>query len=619
MEKELIVLNVFWAAFIVLGLTGYSVYSNWDSTPKSPEITDVYSPSLTGMAITGRAILTPTAITNCSNESITAVWDSIFKETSDKINITAGVISGRCAITAYKIKNKELYYLILGSSETISQNDLVITAYHVNATPTYQYSEPVLISSLFSINMTARAITTSEAATSEFSNSFKATPSAWQTSVQEGSIVYSYNETSDSRTNTGMINANSSINTFIFSSLSSQSTNCTSNWTEIRNACTTDETLLAWYNDTNQCANATTPSNRTINCDYDNNKIIGNASSPDYNNLDLQIYINNSIANLSQIFANNQTVEFKEGNITRVTFNHDFATPLDLKNILIKKQPASSTIGYLIVNGINNSKTIAIDRLNSTSAAICVKEAEITAISSVSDECGEADEELVDCPGNHAGITCEVSGNNFIVSGLEHSAVEEYSQIQQDMIICNPNWNCSNWSSCTSNQQTRICTDINSCNVGTGKPSELQTCISCVPNWTCTSWKPTTCPKNKTQTKICLDKNNCGIIAGKPSESQPCEYKSSPLLFVIILLILLLIVGGIAIYFLYFNKKTKENVIIQKPEPRALPPPIMQPVIPQQYSRPPQPLSPVNAMPLPQEAVQDIPAQTQNQDTQKLL
>ena len=62
---------------------------------------------------------------------------------------------------------------------------------------------------------------------------------------------------------------------------------------------------------------------------------------------------------------------------------------------------------------------------------------------------------------------------------------------------CEPNWKCSDWSTCSSlNSQTRTCTDQNSCGVTTGKPSESQSCTysaptTTTPNTTTTTTTPT--------------------------------------------------------------------------------------------------------------------------------
>ncbi len=41
---------------------------------------------------------------------------------------------------------------------------------------------------------------------------------------------------------------------------------------------------------------------------------------------------------------------------------------------------------------------------------------------------------------------------------------------------CIPNWVCTEWSICSSGQQSRTCADSNSCGVTSGKPSETQSC-----------------------------------------------------------------------------------------------------------------------------------------------
>lgn len=86
--------------------------------------------------------------------------------------------------------------------------------------------------------------------------------------------------------------------------------------------------------------------------------------------------------------------------------------------------------------------------------------------------------------------------------------------------ICTSIWQCTSWGSCTNSQQTRICTDQNSCGVTTNKPIELQSCTPvCSPNWQIGSWS--TCTNNQ-QTRTVTDLNNCGITTNKPATSQSC-------------------------------------------------------------------------------------------------
>ncbi|MEM7820370.1 MAG: hypothetical protein QW227_00290 [Candidatus Aenigmatarchaeota archaeon] len=49
---------------------------------------------------------------------------------------------------------------------------------------------------------------------------------------------------------------------------------------------------------------------------------------------------------------------------------------------------------------------------------------------------------------------------------------------------CTPNWQCSNWTTCVNNIQTRTCYDAAACNTTEGKPAESQSCIMEVMHYT---------------------------------------------------------------------------------------------------------------------------------------
>ncbi len=53
--------------------------------------------------------------------------------------------------------------------------------------------------------------------------------------------------------------------------------------------------------------------------------------------------------------------------------------------------------------------------------------------------------------------------------------------------VCTPSWICGSWSTCANGQQTRTCSDENSCGVTTNKPAVIQTCSSTQPSITVTS------------------------------------------------------------------------------------------------------------------------------------
>jgi hypothetical protein len=41
---------------------------------------------------------------------------------------------------------------------------------------------------------------------------------------------------------------------------------------------------------------------------------------------------------------------------------------------------------------------------------------------------------------------------------------------------CDEDWNCTSWSSCINYQQTRTCTDLNTCNTTSDKPTTTRSC-----------------------------------------------------------------------------------------------------------------------------------------------
>ncbi len=52
------------------------------------------------------------------------------------------------------------------------------------------------------------------------------------------------------------------------------------------------------------------------------------------------------------------------------------------------------------------------------------------------------------------------------------------TQTTQTQSSCSENWSCSDWSVCSSDQQTRTCTDSNDCGTTKSKPTEVQSCQS---------------------------------------------------------------------------------------------------------------------------------------------
>jgi len=140
---------------------------------------------------------------------------------------------------------------------------------------------------------------------------------------------------------------------------------------------------------------------------------------------------------------------------------------------------------------------------------------------------------------------------------------------------CVPSWFCSNWTLCENDNQIRECFDNNSCNTTSAKPSEFQSCtvtsdIVCNPIWECSDWSPEVCPEDEERTRVCSDKNNCYVISGKPDEKEVCifyEQESNSGIIIIVIILLIILAGGAWLYYTRFvkPKKYKENPVQQNP------------------------------------------------------
>jgi hypothetical protein len=505
--------------------------------------------------ITGNVIYNPTIPTSCSDANIKAIWDSIFNETSTGIIIASNTtLSGKCEgyMAAKNFSNK--LYLLAGqdtyfTNATTGQifNVIEITSLHGNFTAnfisttiqnisqnTINWSNKMTLMNFafFITSALSRSpsINNASEASSEFTNLFKPeNTSNWYYSGLLDSFVF--NSSSNNLIGfTGQVSKNSYFDFFGYYNHTYPS--CTPNWTAINTSCGTNEIFTIWYNDTKSCNSQTGRLNNiTIGCDYNLNGVIGNFTSLTQSNTNISIYINSELANISKIFNTTLPVEFREGNITRIKFDYNFLTPLNMMNITIRKEPSSATLGYLIINGISSNKTVKVDKLNSSNK-VCIKDAEISSISNISSSCDEDDEYLISCPGNSSGFACNISDNLFIVTGLQHSAVKEFIPTSN----CTTNWNCSSWGNCINGTQTKTCIDQNSCNTTLNRPNLTQSCVitpTCTTNWNCTQWQPSDCPKNETQTRTCSDTNHCNSSIKTETNSCNYEEKTSLLPFII--------------------------------------------------------------------------------------
>ena len=88
------------------------------------------------------------------------------------------------------------------------------------------------------------------------------------------------------------------------------------------------------------------------------------------------------------------------------------------------------------------------------------------------------------------GLILIYGGFKLLVSGITGNVVNEPIIDNHQIQVCNPNWQCSSWSEClSSGTKTRVCDDLNNCNILNGKPIESQ---SCTPLIVSKSWHKVT-------------------------------------------------------------------------------------------------------------------------------
>lgn len=92
-----------------------------------------------------------------------------------------------------------------------------------------------------------------------------------------------------------------------------------------------------------------------------------------------------------------------------------------------------------------------------------------------------------------------------------------------DPAACVPNWNCSDWGSCSvQGLRTRICIDYNQCPVGSGQPETSESCVPsliCQPTFVCGDWSACV---NRVQSRSCTDTSSCGQHAPNSFTRQSC-------------------------------------------------------------------------------------------------
>ena len=212
-------------------------------------------------------------------------------------------------------------------------------------------------------------------------------------------------------------------------------------------------------------------------------------------------------------------VNITNGSSLLVEFNWTFnkSNLLNLNNITINKSTNGS--GAISIRGVNLrrsglKKSAYLDKFNSTTNSICIKDSDDISYGDISSNCNGDAETLVVCNNvSNEGYTCFDLGDRYKVTGLNNSAVKElcvdkdgdgygtgcskgsdcndnsYSSSNNcdtgggddngegsgggsgggggggggsgAFFVCNKDWICSKWSSCDNGKEVRKCDFIN--------------------------------------------------------------------------------------------------------------------------------------------------------------
>jgi len=127
----------------------------------------------------------------------------------------------------------------------------------------------------------------------------------------------------------------------------------------------------------------------------------------------------------SEVVGEQDVVVTAQGGLV-LEFTHDFAEPLELTKVQVKKQVETKRQG-IVVSGLDMEKTIYIDKLKEE-GSLCIKDSEISDLSEISRGCTGVNEFYFgNCDsGETIGrYTCTVENGKYKVAGLRHSGAAE--------------------------------------------------------------------------------------------------------------------------------------------------------------------------------------------------
>jgi len=165
----------------------------------------------------------------------------------------------------------------------------------------------------------------------------------------------------------------------------------------------------------------------------DSNDVVNGDSSSIRSNLDgLKVRINGS-DNLASSFSGDVFIQILNNSIPLIEFDIDLSSQkIDLAELTVIDDSNISR-GAILVHNLtipsSATKTVYLSRTNSGLNGICIRDAETTKISQISELCGGSSETKVECDGtNQNSYSCSLNSsiNMYKVTGLKYSAVKQF-------------------------------------------------------------------------------------------------------------------------------------------------------------------------------------------------
>ncbi|MDP7505818.1 MAG: PGF-pre-PGF domain-containing protein, partial [Candidatus Woesearchaeota archaeon] len=160
-----------------------------------------------------------------------------------------------------------------------------------------------------------------------------------------------------------------------------------------------------------------------------NDFLSGNLSSINTTLTIINITVNGT-TNLSKLYNGTFFINITNGTHPIVEFNFTFNenNTLDLGSITLNRSingTGAVSIRGIDLTGINKTKTVFLEKINTTVDAVCIKDAD-TGFDTISSACDGSNELLINCNNvSSNSYTCFDTGTRYKITGLNHSAVKE--------------------------------------------------------------------------------------------------------------------------------------------------------------------------------------------------